>query len=94
MQSTCSNCEGRLKIVGPGFNWKRFIFKYFFLFSLTLVWTGRLHDENFVKNVIENVTESNHITKDRILGMLQLVIEELPNPLYYVFDEVNKMIEN
>lgn len=55
---------------------------------INLVWTGVLHDKNFVKNVIDNVKNSQLTTKDRILGMLQLVLEELPNPLYYVLDEV------
>lgn len=53
-----------------------------------LVWSGLLHDKNFVQNVIKTVNQSSFTTKDRIEGMLQLVIEELPNPLYYVFDDV------
>jgi tRNA G26 N,N-dimethylase Trm1 len=57
--------------------------------NFKLVWTGLLHDKNFVQNVIKTVNQSSFTTKDRIEGMLQLVMEEIPNPLYYVFDDVS-----
>lgn len=53
-------------------------------------WTGKLHDKEFVKNVIEHVELPTSIyrTKDRILGMLNVASEELDSPLYYVLDQL------
>ncbi|XP_005098109.1 tRNA (guanine(26)-N(2))-dimethyltransferase [Aplysia californica] len=55
------------------------------------IWSAPIHDKDFVKQVIQQVqTNPKPLgTKDRICGMLSLVLEELPDiPLYYVLDAV------
>lgn len=53
-------------------------------------WTGPLHDTKFVSQVIEHIEmpEAQYGTKSRILGMLNLAIEEISSPLYYVLDQL------
>lgn len=51
-------------------------------------WTGPLHDRTFVSQVLEHIETSKYGTKDRILGMLNLALEEITNPLYYVLDQL------
>lgn len=53
------------------------------------VWSAPLHDNGFVKNVIQRVerNKNNFVTHNRIIGMLNLALEELPHvPFYYVLD--------
>jgi tRNA (guanine26-N2/guanine27-N2)-dimethyltransferase len=72
----CSNCEGCLKFAGP-------------------LWLGKLHDNEFVKSVINHVekdTKNTYGTKKRMIGMLNLIAEELPNPFYYVLDEISSVM--
>lgn len=54
------------------------------------VWTGPLHDTKFVSQVIEHIelSEEKYGTQKRILGMLNLVVEEIESPLYYVLDQL------
>ncbi len=53
-------------------------------------WTGPLHEQKFVGQVLEHVEASadSYGTKDRILGMLNLAAEEISSPLYYVLDQL------
>lgn len=54
------------------------------------IWTGLLHEKKFVSQVLEHVeeSESKYGTKNRILGMLNLALEEISSPLYYVLDQL------
>lgn len=55
------------------------------------VWSAPLHDTEFLKKVIERVVCGSHnlATSDRICGMLNVALEELPDvPLFYVLDAV------
>lgn len=54
------------------------------------VWTGPLHDQKFVSQVIEhvNLPDKDYATKNRILGMLNVASEEIDSPLYYVLDQL------
>ena len=59
------------------------------------VWNQPLHDTDFVAQVIKRVSESTKppATKARILGMLGVVVEELPDvPLYYVLDNMCNVV--
>ncbi|KAK3765031.1 hypothetical protein RRG08_023550 [Elysia crispata] len=59
------------------------------------IWTDPLHDHEFIKSVIARVEDfpSPLKTKDRICGMLNVALEELPDvPLYYVLDAVCSVI--
>ncbi|BFY98987.1 hypothetical protein BsWGS_02027 [Bradybaena similaris] len=55
------------------------------------IWSAPIHDHDFVGRVIARVQagcDSFH-TADRIIGMLNVALEELPDvPLYYVLDAV------
>ncbi|GFR95240.1 tRNA (guanine(26)-N(2))-dimethyltransferase [Elysia marginata] len=55
------------------------------------IWIDPLHNHEFLKSVIARVEDSTNPpkTKDRICGMLNVALEELPDvPLYYVLDAV------
>lgn len=55
------------------------------------IWKDPLHNQEFLKSVISRVENSPSPpkTKDRICGMLNVALEELPDvPLYYVLDAV------
>jgi len=68
----CSYCDHRVHIGGP-------------------IWADAIHNLEFVnkvKQLVEEPETPELRTKDRIIGMLTLVEEELPDvPLYYVMDE-------
>jgi tRNA (guanine26-N2/guanine27-N2)-dimethyltransferase len=68
----CIHCRHRVHIGGP-------------------VWSDPIHDLGFVacvKELVDAADTPDLKTRDRIVGMLTLVEEELPNvPLYYVLDE-------
>jgi tRNA (guanine26-N2/guanine27-N2)-dimethyltransferase len=49
------------------------------------MWAGSLHDEEFVKKLLQTVQgldESVYITRPRMMGMLTLAAEELDVPFY------------
>lgn len=55
------------------------------------IWADALHDKEFLQNVIASVEKQDFKlnTKDRILGMLSMAYEELPDiPLYYIGDGI------
>ncbi|CAG5134674.1 unnamed protein product [Candidula unifasciata] len=55
------------------------------------IWSAPIHDHDFIRRVIARVQSSGHSfhTADRIIGMLNVALEELPDvPLYYVLDAV------
>ena len=55
------------------------------------IWADRLHDKDFLQKVIASVEKEDFKlnTKDRILGMLSMAYEELPDvPLYYIGDGI------
>uniref|UniRef100_A0A0B7ASN3 tRNA (guanine(26)-N(2))-dimethyltransferase n=1 Tax=Arion vulgaris TaxID=1028688 RepID=A0A0B7ASN3_9EUPU len=55
------------------------------------IWSAPIHDKEFVRRVINRVQAGSQTfhTADRIVGMLSVVLEELPDvPMYYVLDAV------
>ncbi|XP_069138740.1 tRNA (guanine(26)-N(2))-dimethyltransferase-like isoform X2 [Argopecten irradians] len=59
------------------------------------IWADKLHDVDFVKKVISYVQEkkADFQTHKRIIGMLSLVSEELPDcPMYYVIDDICQQV--
>ncbi|KAK3098987.1 hypothetical protein FSP39_024964 [Pinctada imbricata] len=55
------------------------------------IWAVPIHDTDFVGRVIKHVEQNKDKfkTSDRILGMLTVIQEELPDqPLYYVTDDI------
>lgn len=69
----CDICGGRHVTAGP-------------------IWSAPIHNTNFVKQVFEAVSEDVSLfpsTRDRIRGVLSVVLEELEDcPLYYVGDDL------
>ncbi|XP_078387471.1 tRNA (guanine(26)-N(2))-dimethyltransferase isoform X2 [Cetorhinus maximus] len=59
------------------------------------IWAEPIHDQDFVKRVLESVERNpqRFKTSDRILGMLSMVKEELPDcPLYHTMDHLSSVI--
>ncbi|XP_041032837.1 tRNA (guanine(26)-N(2))-dimethyltransferase isoform X2 [Carcharodon carcharias] len=59
------------------------------------IWAEPIHDQDFVKRVLESVEHNpqRFKTSDRILGMLSMVKEELPDcPLYHTMDHLSSVI--
>ncbi len=59
------------------------------------IWAERIHDMVFVQKVINSVEndKTRFGTADRVIGMLSMVSEELPDqPLYYVTDDLCKKL--
>ncbi|KAL7290149.1 hypothetical protein TKK_0015863 [Trichogramma kaykai] len=62
------------------------------------LWTGKLHDKDFVHKILKNIEseEENNIqslgTIRRIHGMLYVIEEELEVPLYYQLDQLTSTI--
>ena len=59
------------------------------------IWTGPLHDLVFVENMLKSVQtiKESLKTSDRIIGLLNLIMEELPDrPLYYVVDDLCRIL--
>lgn len=51
------------------------------------IWTGPLHDSNFIDAMLQKVEHCELVTTKRIVGMLSLIQEELADvPLYYTVD--------
>ena len=48
------------------------------------IWIAPLHDQEFVSDLMDSLTEERFSTVSRMRGMLSMVLEELPDlPLYY-----------
>ncbi|CAM4748695.1 unnamed protein product [Rotaria magnacalcarata] len=63
----CSHCESNLRVGGP-------------------IWLGPLFDHSFVNELItsiEQAPDDSYAYRDRMLSMLYVVKEELPDPLYF-----------
>ncbi|XP_067877359.1 tRNA (guanine(26)-N(2))-dimethyltransferase [Heterodontus francisci] len=61
------------------------------------IWAEQIHDQGFIKRVLESVEHSpqRFKTSDRILGMLSMVTEELPDcPLYHTMDHLSSVIHS
>ncbi|XP_051897844.1 tRNA (guanine(26)-N(2))-dimethyltransferase [Pristis pectinata] len=59
------------------------------------IWAEQIHDQGFIKKVLESVeqTPQRFKTSDRILGVLSMVTEELPDcPLYHTMDHLSSVI--
>lgn len=53
------------------------------------IWTAPIHDENFVRLVLQAIPLLGLGTFDRVLGQLSVVSEELPDvPLYYCVEKL------
>ena len=55
------------------------------------IWVDRIHDVDFIHRVLRRVQDDpNQLgTSERIVGMLSVMSEELPDvPLYYILDEL------
>ena len=55
------------------------------------IWSHPIHDVDFLQRVIESVKQNSDrfTTSNRIVGMLSLMAEEVPNaPLYYEVDDL------
>lgn len=60
------------------------------------IWSSNLHDNSFVNELMNHVkANGTHLgTYDRILGMLTVVQEELPDvPLYYKIDQMCSLLK-
>ncbi|CAF0748529.1 unnamed protein product [Adineta steineri] len=65
--TTCSHCGSNLRVGGP-------------------IWLGPLFDHSFVGELItsiEQAPEDSYAYRERMLSMLHVVQEELPDPLYF-----------
>lgn len=61
------------------------------------IWAEQIHDQDFTRKVLESVeqTPQRFKTSDRILGMLSMVTEELPDcPLYHTMDHLSSVIHS
>lgn len=59
------------------------------------MWAEQMHDVDFIKTVISSVEKmpDDFKTAQRIMGMLSLAAEELPDtPLYYITDELCNVV--
>ncbi|XP_069783513.1 tRNA (guanine(26)-N(2))-dimethyltransferase [Narcine bancroftii] len=59
------------------------------------IWAEQIHDQGFIKKVLESVEQApkRFKTSDRILGMLSMITEELPDcPLYYTMDHLSSVV--
>ncbi|XP_043550927.1 tRNA (guanine(26)-N(2))-dimethyltransferase isoform X2 [Chiloscyllium plagiosum] len=59
------------------------------------VWAEQIHDQDFVERVLKSVEHNpkRFKTSDRILGVLSMAKEELPDcPLYYTMDHLSSVI--
>ncbi|XP_067829075.1 tRNA (guanine(26)-N(2))-dimethyltransferase isoform X2 [Heptranchias perlo] len=59
------------------------------------IWAEQIHDPGFTQRVLESVGHNpqRFKTSDRILGMLSMVTEELPDcPLYHTMDHLSSVI--
>lgn len=56
------------------------------------IWTGALHSQSFVQDVLQSATE-NLVTYKRIQGVLNVILEELDNcPLYYTLEKITSTL--
>jgi len=73
----CDICSSRHVVVGP-------------------IWTSSIHSQHFTQLVFDTVSKDSSLfisTRDRIMGMLSVAREELPDcPLYYVIDDLCAVI--
>jgi tRNA (guanine26-N2/guanine27-N2)-dimethyltransferase len=60
------------------------------------IWSDPIHDQNFVTQLLENIKNStveDFATRERLLGMITVISEELPNtPFYYDLPAVAKKL--
>ncbi|XP_048377734.1 tRNA (guanine(26)-N(2))-dimethyltransferase isoform X2 [Stegostoma tigrinum] len=59
------------------------------------IWAEQIHDQDFVERVLKSVEHNpkRFKTSDRILGILSMAKEELPDcPLYYTMDHLSSII--
>ncbi|CAK9300101.1 unnamed protein product [Gordionus sp. m RMFG-2023] len=59
------------------------------------VWNGLLHDKSFVDDLLKSLPDLSYLgTQERILGILTLISEELPDvPLYYKMDKMTSSLQ-
>lgn len=56
------------------------------------IWSAPIHDREFLANLKESLVEEDFTTYRRMLGILTMMEEELPNvPLYYVLDRLARV---
>ncbi|XP_063977899.1 tRNA (guanine(26)-N(2))-dimethyltransferase [Diachasmimorpha longicaudata] len=56
------------------------------------IWLGPLHDQSFVRELIDSIEIMNLATSKRLIGVLKVVTEELDTPLYYVLDRLMSIV--
>ncbi|XP_015118487.1 probable tRNA (guanine(26)-N(2))-dimethyltransferase isoform X2 [Diachasma alloeum] len=56
------------------------------------IWLGPLHDQPFVRELIDSIETMNLTTSKRLIGVLNVVTEELDTPLYYVLDRLMSIV--
>ena len=60
------------------------------------IWSDPIHDQAFVAKLLENIkssTEEDFATRERLVGMVTLISEELPDaPFYYDLPSLSKKI--
>lgn len=76
----CTHCNSRHQLAGP-------------------IWLAPIHSQQFLKQLLEQIEDDrskgiNRLgTERRISGMLQMMLEELPEvPLYYVHDKLCSVV--
>ncbi|XP_042202653.1 tRNA (guanine(26)-N(2))-dimethyltransferase, partial [Callorhinchus milii] len=61
------------------------------------IWAEQMHSPDFIRTVLETVERNpqGYKTSDRIVGILSMVMEELPDcPLYYTMDHLSSVIRS
>lgn len=58
------------------------------------IWNGTLHDKNFIQKLLTNKLLDSLKTKSRIIGILNVMSEELENPLYMALPEMSSTIHS
>jgi len=74
--SICSQCGAKFRVGGP-------------------IWLGPLFDPAFLQETIttiEQAPDDSYAYRDRMLSMLRVLSEELPDPLYYVTSKLARLI--
>lgn len=78
VQERCEHCNHRYHIGGP-------------------IWSDPMHDHNFVQQLLVTIQQEHFVkltTHKRILGVLSVVNEELPDiPLYYTIDRLCSILK-
>ncbi|XP_011307972.1 probable tRNA (guanine(26)-N(2))-dimethyltransferase isoform X2 [Fopius arisanus] len=56
------------------------------------IWLGPLHDQAFVKQLLDSIETLELATSKRLIGVLSVIGEELDTPLYYVLDRLMSIV--